>query len=140
MAMAATGVYCILTPTFYSDNLSSSIIFINVLVMCGYIACYRMMKYISRPHYTADNQLIDPGLDLNMEGGIGEHIKDIVILLSLTHILAIVTNYFWCLLLALPLRAGWLLWTNILGPWFFQPAPEETEQDEKKKKKKMKRM
>lgn len=30
------------------------------------------MKYISRPTYSDNNQLVDPGLDLNMEGGMGE--------------------------------------------------------------------
>ncbi|KAM3968795.1 transmembrane protein 208 isoform 2-T2 [Aphomia sociella] len=139
MALTACILYCILTPIFYYDNLGPYIIFLNVLVICGYFGCYQMLKYISRPHYTAENQLLDPGLDLNMEGGMGEHVKDIVILLSITHVLAVITNYFWFLLLLLPLRASWLLWTNILGPWFFQ-SPEETEQDEKKKKKKMKRV
>ncbi|WP_248786249.1 SND2/TMEM208 family protein, partial [Escherichia coli] len=49
--------------------------------------------------------------------------------------LAIVSNYFWLLLLLIPIRAFCLLWTNVLGPWFFQEAPEDTEQDEKKRKK-----
>lgn len=31
-----------------------------------------MMRYISRPIYSDNTQLVDPGLDLNMEGGMGE--------------------------------------------------------------------
>lgn len=30
------------------------------------------MRYISRPTYSDNTQLVDPGLDLNMEGGMGE--------------------------------------------------------------------
>ncbi|XP_063632908.1 transmembrane protein 208 [Cydia splendana] len=142
MALAACAFYSILTGALYYDQLTGWIIFLNVFVLVIYIGCYRMMTYISRPTYADNSQLIDPGLDLNMEGGMGEHVKDIVILTSITHVLAVASNYFWLLLVLLPLRAFWLLWTNILGPWFFQEAPQDTEQSEKKQKKlerKMKR-
>lgn len=66
--------------------------------------------------------------------------KDIVILSSITHVLAVVSNYFWLLLLLLPIRALWLLWVNILGPWFFQEAPQDVELDEKKRKKMERKM
>ncbi|XP_063546212.1 transmembrane protein 208 [Cydia strobilella] len=142
MALAASAFYGIFTGALYYDQLTGWIIFLNVFVLVIYIGCYRMMTYISRPTYADNSQLIDPGLDLNMEGGMGEHVKDIVILASITHVLAVASNYFWLLLVLLPLRAFWLLWTYILGPWFFQEAPQDTEQSEKKQKKlerKMKR-
>lgn len=44
----------------------------NILILSIYVGCYQMMKYISRPSYSDNNQLLDPGLDLNMEGGMGE--------------------------------------------------------------------
>lgn len=38
--------------------------------------CHQMMKSMTKPRYAetanATPQLIDPGLDLNMEGGMGE--------------------------------------------------------------------
>lgn len=142
MALGATGLYAVVTLALYTDNLTAGIICLNVLILLIYIGCYQIMRYISRPTYGDNNQLIDPGLDLNMEGGMGEHVKDIVILAAITHVVSVISNYFWLLLLLLPLRAFWLLWTNILGPWFFQEAPQDTEQDEKKRKKierKMKR-
>ncbi|KAJ8737017.1 hypothetical protein PYW07_000288 [Mythimna separata] len=140
MALGATAVYGVISVGFFWDNLTTGIIFLNILVLSIYLGCYQMMRYISRPTYSDSNQLIDPGLDLNMEGGMGEHVKDIVILSSITHVLAAVSNYFWLLLLLLPARAFWLLWTNVLGPWFFQEAPQDTEQDEKKKKKMERKM
>ena len=33
-----------------------------------------------------------------------------------------------------PGRAFYLLWVNILGPWFFQPAPDEAVNEKKQKK------
>lgn len=135
MSMAATSFYGIITALFYYENISNWVLFFNVLVLIIHIACYQLMMYISKPRYLNNTQLLDPGLDLNMEGGMGEHIKDIVILSSITQVLALINNYFWLLLLILPIRVFWLLWTNILGPWFFQEAPENTEKDEKKKKK-----
>lgn len=46
--------------------------FLNVLVLSINVGCYQMMRYISRPTYSDNTQLVDPGLDLNMEGGMGE--------------------------------------------------------------------
>ncbi|XP_041986721.1 transmembrane protein 208 [Aricia agestis] len=140
MAIAAGLTYNLLAFTLFAESLSYGVIFLDVFVVIIYLGCYQMMVYISRPKYTDSNQLVDPGLDLNMEGGMGEHVKDIVILSSITHVLALISNYFWLLLLLLPIRAFWLLWTNILGPWFFQEAPEDTEQDEKKRKKMERKM
>lgn len=37
-----------------------------------YIAAYQFMAFMSKPKYSETNQLIDPGVDLNMEGGIAE--------------------------------------------------------------------
>ncbi|CAG9131598.1 unnamed protein product [Plutella xylostella] len=140
MSLAAAAIYSTVTLALFYDSLTAWYISLNVLVFAIYGGCYQIMKYISKATYTDSNQLLDSGLDLNMEGGMGEHVKDIVILISITHVLAVVSNYFWLLLLLLPLRVVWLLWTNILGPWFFQEAPQETEQDEKKKKKMERKM
>lgn len=142
MALGASAFYGIIAALLYYENLTVWILFLNLFVMVIYVGCYQAMKYISRPRFGENNQLLDAGLDLNMEGGIGEHVKDIVILSSITHVLAVISNYFWLLLLLLPLRIFWLVWVNVLGPWFFQEAPQDTEQDDKKRKKlerKMKR-
>ncbi|CAH0625373.1 unnamed protein product [Chrysodeixis includens] len=113
---------------------------VHFLISLIYTACYRITKSISRPTYSKHTQLLDPGIDLNMEGGVGEHIKDIVIMTSITQLLATISNYFWFLLLLLPARALWLLCKSILRAWLFQGAPEHTEQDEKKRKKMERKM
>lgn len=140
MALGSTLFYGVFMSLLYPEQISAWVIVLNMLTVGIHIACYQMMRYISRATYSDNSQLVDPGLDLNMEGGMGEHIKDIVILLSITHVLTVISNYFWFLLLLLPLRAFWLIWTNFLGPWFFQEAPEDTEQDDKKRKKMERKM
>ncbi|CAH2269910.1 jg25561 [Pararge aegeria aegeria] len=140
MALGAGAAYNLATLAFYYDSMTTLGIVMNAFVIGIYTLCYQTMLYISRPTYYENSQLMDPGVDLNMEGGMGEHVKDVIILSSVTHLLAIFSNYFWLLLLLMPLRAVWLLWTNILGPWFFQSEPVEYELDEKKKRKMERKM
>jgi len=126
---------------FYNSTIS---ILLYLFSCAIYIGAYQFMAYMSNPKYTETGQLIDSGVDLNMEGGIAEHVKDIIILTAGCQILSsVISNYFWYLWLFAPARGGWIVWKNILGPYFFQQAPLEPEMDEKKQKKmerKMKRM
>merc|ERR1712212_158558 len=83
-----------------------------------------------------------PGLDLNMEGGIAEHLKDLIILTAGSQALSLLSSWLWLLLLLAPARAALMLWTNIIAPWIFQPAEDTEELSDKKQKKldrKMKR-
>lgn len=43
-----------------------------VISATTFFACYKFMEYISMPKYTESGQLIDSGVDLNMEGGLSE--------------------------------------------------------------------
>lgn len=143
MAISAIALHALCFFILYMDELTSFHVVMNVLVIIIYVACIQAMIYISKPKYGESKQLIDSGWDLNMEGALGEHIKDIIILGALTQIATIFSGYFWCLLLLVPVRAFWLAWVNFLKGWFFQEVPEPTNQEDKKKKKierRMKRM
>lgn len=37
-----------------------------------YAASYQFMSYMANPKYSSSGQLLDSGVDLDMEGGIGE--------------------------------------------------------------------
>lgn len=131
MAIGANAISLIILFIF-----NSSLSIVQYLFSCTiYIACYQFMSYISKAKYTETGQLIDSGIDLNMEGGISEHVKDIIILTAGCQLLSLISNYFWLLWLFAPFRGFWLLWKNVLGPYFFQAAPEPTELDEKKQRK-----
>ncbi|XP_030387664.1 transmembrane protein 208 [Scaptodrosophila lebanonensis] len=115
--------------------------FVSLVVLGG---SYQFMVFMSRPKYSETGALVDAGNDLNMEGGIAENVKDLIILTSGTLLLALISNYFWLVLLLAPIRAGWMLWGSVIKPWLSQRnANEEPELDEKKQRKmerKMRRM
>lgn len=94
---------------------------------------------MARPTYSETGSLLDGGIDLNMKEGFAEHLKDLVILTTLVQILSLTTSYFWLLELLAPIRGMYLFWVNVLGPWFFAPAPEADEEREEKKQRKLDR-
>lgn len=108
----------------------------TMFLICAviYIACYQFMARFGTPKLSPSGQLVDPGLDLNMPQGMAEHIKDIIILSAAVQVLALFSNYLWCLLLLAPARGFWMAWTNIISPWIFAPAPEEQVDDKKQRK------
>ena len=114
---------------------------ILMFLLCAaiYIGSYQFLARVGMPKVSSSGQLLDPGLDLNMVGGMAEHVKDILILTTGTHILSLLSNYLWLLLLLAPLRAFLMLWSNVISPWIFAPAPEgqedEAAMDAKKQRK-----
>ncbi|XP_044272361.1 transmembrane protein 208 [Tribolium madens] len=140
MAIVSNALSLIIL-VFYNSTISIVLYLFSCAV---YIGAYQFMVYMAKPKHTETGQLLDSGVDLNMEGGIAEHVKDIIILTAGCQILAsIISNYFWLLWLLAPARGAWIIWKNILSPYFFPDVPFEPEVDEKKQKKmerKMKRM
>lgn len=58
--------------------LGSNIYFLQLLYLfsCAvYIGAYQFMVFMSKPKHTETGQLIDTGVDLNMEGGIAEYVS-----------------------------------------------------------------
>lgn len=165
-----------------------------------YIGSYQFMSYMARATYSESGQLLDPGVDLNMEGGIAEWV-----FATIENLFSAVTffccplikaspfclqtrqrfnyidvrsansiSYFKLLLvimasgrhsdnsrlhyslysmlqknliymkylsmyileiLQVPLRGSWMLWKQILAPWFFAQPQEQSEMSEKKMRK-----
>lgn len=132
IAVAATALHLVVNYLFFWEDATLfywTLLIFTVLVLAG---CHQFMTYMARPTYSETGQLVDGGIDLNMESGIAEHVKDLIILTSGCQLLSLISSYFWLLWFLAPGRAMYLLWVNILGPWFFQPSMEV---DEKKQKK-----
>ncbi|XP_019871652.1 transmembrane protein 208 [Aethina tumida] len=140
MAIISNAVSLIIL-VFYNSGISIALYLFSCII---YIASYQFMVYMAKPTYSESGQLLDSGVDLNMEGGISEHIKDIIILTAGCQILSsLISNYFWYLWLLAPARGFHIVWKNILSPYIFQEAPAQPEENEKKQRKlerKMKRM
>lgn len=112
-----------------------------IISIFGQIASFKFMQMMSTPKIAENGQILDSGTDLNMEGGLAEHAKDVIILCVVTEILALFWKWFWLALLLAPIRCLHLAWNTIIKPWM-QAKNEQPEMDEKKQKKlerKMKR-
>lgn len=133
MVFGAAGAYLTAMMAFFEFTTLTR--FLTLLSGITYIASYQFMAYISKPKYSETNQLLDSGVDLNMEGGIAEHVKDLIILTAGCQVLSLISNYIWLFWLLAPVRAFYMLWMKILSPWFFSQPEEQPEVNEKKQRK-----
>ncbi|XP_023709151.1 transmembrane protein 208 isoform X2 [Cryptotermes secundus] len=96
MVFIANGIYLTVTCVT-SDTFSVQMIILFLFAAAAYIGSFQFMAYMARPKYADSGQLLDSGVDLNMEGGIAEHLKDLIILTSGCQLLSLISNYFWLL-------------------------------------------
>lgn len=141
MSLGVSAVHFVLSYLF-SDSPSYTMLILSWLIHAGSNV---FLGKMSRPILTETGAILDSGVDLNMEGGFAEHIKDVIILTSGTQIVSIISNWFWFLLLLGPARAFHLLWGSVIKPYFFGGQEEQdngqvNEKKQKKMERKMKRM
>lgn len=137
---AVNAVYLILTYFVFWESFTTFYIALFLIVNAVYFGSYQFLSNMARPTYSEENgALLDGGIDLNMYEGMAEHMKDLILLTAATQALALLSNYFWLLLLLAPGRALYMLWVTVLGPWFFASPPEEDEKKTKKMERKMRR-
>ncbi|XP_045842909.1 transmembrane protein 208 isoform X2 [Meles meles] len=110
-----------------------------------YGASYHSMSSMARAAFSEDGALMDGGMDLNMEQGMAEHLKDVILLTAIVQVLSCFSLYIWSFWLLAPGRALYLLWVNVLGPWFTAdsstPAPEHNEKRQRRQERRqMKRL
>ncbi|KAM4722142.1 transmembrane protein 208 [Rhinophrynus dorsalis] len=139
--LGATVLYGVVNlGIFYS---SSTFWSWATLVFSGavYAAAYRSMRSMAQASFSEDGSLLDGGIDLNMEQGMAEHLKDVVLLTAIIQVLSCFSLYVWYFWLLAPGRALYLLWINVLGPWFTadnsSAAPQE--QNEKRQRRQERR-
>ncbi|KAE8609315.1 hypothetical protein XENTR_v10011773 [Xenopus tropicalis] len=67
------------------------------LVFSGivYAGAYRSMRSMAQASFSEDGSLLDGGIDLNMEQGMAEHLKDVVLLTAIVQVLSCFSLYFW---------------------------------------------
>nr|AAL48551.1 RE03116p [Drosophila melanogaster] len=126
--------------SFLVFEVTKTSVFMHILSLLILGSSYQFMAFMSQAKYSESGALLDSGNDLNMEGGIAENVKDLIILTSGTLLLALISNYFWLVLLLAPIRAGWMLWGSVIQPWLSQRnAQDDNPQVDEKKQKKMDR-
>ncbi|KFM74032.1 Transmembrane protein 208, partial [Stegodyphus mimosarum] len=122
MAVTAELLYIVVMISVFWEAYTILYVFLTLLTVALYGGSLQFMSYMARAAYSETGQLLDGGIDLNMESGIAEHLKDLIILTAATQVLSLVSNYFWILWLFAPGRAFYLCWVHILAPWIFSPA------------------
>ncbi|MGH0140092.1 UNVERIFIED_CONTAM: hypothetical protein FKN15_020091 [Acipenser sinensis] len=110
-----------------------------VFALAVYGGSYRSMTAMAKPTFAEDGSLLDGGIDLNMEQGMAEHLKDVILLTAIIQVLSSISAYFWYLWLMAPARALYLLWVNFLGPWFMAEPPSAPEEMNEKKQRRQER-
>lgn len=129
-------VYFALQGLLFWDTFTWLPILMSVSSVVVYAGSYKFMSSMAVAKYDSNGALYDAGIDLNMEKGMAEYAKDAIILTALVQLLSLLSVYFWLGILIGPTYAGYILWINFIGPWFFSPAPEVNEKKQKKMERK----
>lgn len=140
MVLGANAIYLSVSILLF-DLFNVFNIMLFLMSSASYIGSYQFMSYMARTKHSEIGKLLDAGVDLNLAGGIAEHVKDMIILTAGSQVLSLISNYFWLLMLLAPGRGFYFLWTKILSPYFFEegPPPQVDEKKQKKLERKMRR-
>ncbi|GIY50125.1 transmembrane protein 208 [Caerostris extrusa] len=139
MALSSELTYIGIMLTLFWESYTALYMFLSLATVLVFAGSLQFMHSMAGATYSETGQLLDGGIDLNMESGFAEHLKDLIILTSAIQILSLISSYFWFLWLLAPARAFYMLWVNVLAPWIFSPAPEVDEKKQKKLERKAKR-
>ncbi|XP_031704611.1 transmembrane protein 208 [Anarrhichthys ocellatus] len=123
---------------FYSSSTFSTWLLL-VFALAVHVGSYRSMSAMAKAVFAEDGSLVDGGIDLNMEQGMAEHLKDVILLTAIVQVLSTISSYFWYLWMLAPFRALYLLWVTFLGPWFMAESPSAPEEVNEKKQRRQER-
>ncbi|XP_063049634.1 transmembrane protein 208 [Engraulis encrasicolus] len=138
--LGANAIYAAINLLLFYGSSSFWTWFFLVFSMVVYVVSYRSMAAMAKAAFAEDGSLLDGGIDLNMEQGMAEHLKDVILLTAIVQVLSTLSSYFWYIWLLAPVRAIQLLWVNFLGPWFSaSSSPAATEEVNEKKQRRQER-
>lgn len=113
---------------------TAEIILNTIAILCQVVAISVMYK-MAKPVLSGQT-VVDSGMDLNLEGGFADYLKDLIITTSiLTCVTSVLPNWVAILWFWLPIWIIVKIWNSIVAPWIFQPAPEEPDMSDKKRRK-----
>ncbi|KAG4076706.1 hypothetical protein HA402_001993 [Bradysia odoriphaga] len=133
--MAAGGSVIYLLVTFLLFEFTGLTITMTIISIAALLAAYQFMAFMAKTTLSDTGSILDSGNDLNIEGGIAENVKDLIILTTGTQLLSLTSNWFWLLFTLAPARAVWMLWRSVIQPWLSQKSDEQPDVDDKKQKK-----
>ena len=74
MILGVYGLYLAVMLLFGRDFAAFEIVML-ILSSLAYIFSYMFMRTMGNPTKEVNGQLLDPGVDLNIQGGLAEHLK-----------------------------------------------------------------
>ncbi len=74
MIFGANGIF-FLVNTLFGYHYATFDIVMFVICFLFYIGAFQFMRSMGSPKLADNGQVLDPGVDLNMEGGLAEHCK-----------------------------------------------------------------
>ncbi|XP_037671483.1 transmembrane protein 208 isoform X1 [Choloepus didactylus] len=116
--LGANAIYCLVTLVFFYSSASFWAWMALGFSLAVYGASYHSMSSMARASFSEDGALMDGGMDLNMEQGMAEHLKDVILLTAIVQVLSCFSLYIW---------SFWLLVTFSLlgsGPGPLPPVGE----------------
>merc|ERR1711994_671569 len=112
MILGSNGIFFLMMTILGANYFKTEIVMFFVAFIIVYIGCFQFLFKLGNPKYTepeGKGQLIDPGLDLNMESGMAKHVKDLIELTSAAQLSSLISSA----------RGFWMLWENMISPWLF---------------------
>uniref|UniRef100_A0A8B9V7M1 Transmembrane protein 208 n=1 Tax=Anas zonorhyncha TaxID=75864 RepID=A0A8B9V7M1_9AVES len=145
--LGASAVYAVVNLVIFYPAASAWTWLAFVFSCVVYGTSYRSMNSMAKPSFADDGSLADGGIDLNMEQGMGltfcfsslRHLKDVILLTAMVQVLSCFSLYVWYFWLLAPGRALYLLWVNILGPWFTAESSAASQELNEKKQRRQER-
>merc|ERR1712098_334005 len=139
MILGANGLYFV-TMSVLGRSFFPFDIAMFVISAISFIGCFQFMRFMAKPSLSPEGNELSAGTDLNMEGGLADNVKDMIILTAGAQAFSLLSSWLWLLLLLAPLRALFMLWTSVIAPWIFAPAEEADEISDKKRRKQERQM
>ncbi|XP_068595891.1 transmembrane protein 208 [Brachionichthys hirsutus] len=137
--LGANAIYAAVNVLIFYSSSTIWTWLMLLFALAVYVGSYRSMSAMAKAAFAEDGSLLDGGIDLNMEQGLAEHLKDVILLTAIVQVLSAISSYFWYLWLLAPARALHLLWVNFLGPWFMAESPAAPEEVNEKKQRRQER-
>ncbi|XP_051485369.1 transmembrane protein 208 isoform X5 [Apus apus] len=93
--LGASAVYAVVNLVIFHPA-ASAWTWLAFLFSClVYGTSYRSMTSMAKPSFSDDGSLADGGIDLNMEQGMAEHLKDVILLTAMVQVLSCFSLYVW---------------------------------------------
>jgi len=105
------------------------------------IVLFLWISSLAKPTFNESGELIDGGADLSTHGQLSEYAFDVLYIIAFVQITTIFSDYFWLVLLVIPLFAGYKLFSLLFsvggGLGSADNAAQRETRDERRKREKM---